>query len=265
MALRTTTLAAFIAFAALPAVAAPPEDWPPSVEAFCEINWADQEATTQADAEMCARYWLKRYVYGNERPESLGFSTNLPEYWLESDHYNGLDVETRVSVDKFRNMIRHVDAATPDEPLAQRIAQRARDYFEGAADARLSLRGLSSMPVSNIIPQLGKVLSGKRLSPGDLSCVTPVTLWKLQNAVFARHGAPMHDPDLETFFYGRRTSEVKRPVYTSLLPRRQNPNFSSDALSAIDKYNIDLIEQVKELDTQTRCSDSKTWGIAALY
>lgn len=265
MAKRTSTLAAFVAIAALPAVAAPPEDWPPSVEAYCEINWAEQETSTQSDAEMCARYWLKRYVYGNQQPESIGISTNLPEHFLESDHYNGLAVETRVTAERFHTMIRHLDAATPEEPVAQRIAQRARDYFAGAADARLSLRGLSSMPIPNIIPQLSKVLSGQRLSPSDLSCVTPVTLWKLQNAVFARHGAPMHDEDLETFFYGRRTAKVKKPVYTSLLPRRQNADFADDALTDIDQYNLDLLSQVQGLDSQTRCSDSNTWGIAALY
>jgi hypothetical protein len=260
-----TTLLAVLHTAVFPAMAAPPADWPPSVEAFCEATWPDQEASTRSDAEMCARYWLKRYVYGNGRPEAIGFSTNVPEYWLEADHYNGLQVETQVTAERFQQMIRHIQAATPEAPLARQIAERAQAYFAGAIVGRFTLRGLSSSPVNSIAPQLAKVLSGKRLQPADLACFTPVTLWKLRNGVYARHGAPLHDPDLEAFFYGRRTALLKRPLHTSLLPRRVRADYKDDVLTEIDQYNIGLIEQVRVLDKQTRCGDVEAWGIAALY
>ena len=121
------------------------------------------------------------------------------------------------------------------------------------------------MPIPSILPQLSKSLTGKRLHPEDLHCRSEVTLWKLEGAVYARHGAPMDNPNLDTFFYGSRTQALQLPIRTSLLPKRKNAQYAADQLTEIDRYNLDLIAQVRSLDVLTRCGSINTWAIAALY
>jgi hypothetical protein len=259
-----TSLLAISAFGAT-AWAEIPDEWPMFTEEVCEQEWPSAEATTRTDAELCVRYWLKRYVYGNTEIESIGVSPDFPTEWIDIGHYNGLEVETRVTTEQFRQMIRHVQAALTENNVARRLGERAVEYFEGAIQAQYTLRGLSSMPIPSILPQLDKALSGKRLVPEDLHCRSEATLWKIEGAIYARHGAPFSNSNLDTFFYGPRTQALRLPIRTRLLPRRKNAAYSPEQLSDIDQYNLAFIDKVRSMDTLTRCKPIDTWAIAALY
>jgi len=242
-----------------------PEEWPSFIEERCEIDWPAATSTTRDEAELCARYWLKRYVYGNHRIESIGDSPNLPEHWVDGGHYNGGQVETIATADQFRQMIRHVKAALPTEGPQGLIRQYATTYLQGALRARFTLSGMSSISIPSITPQLSKVLKGQRLRPEDLLCRTQVTLWKLESAIFARHGGPLSHPDMTTFFYGKRTAQLRGLRKSHLLPLRTDAAFSPDQLTEIDRDNLQLLHEVGDLNQQTRCQSPENWGIAARY
>jgi hypothetical protein len=242
-----------------------PNDWPSQMEERCESDWPSAATTTRSEAELCARYWLKRYVYGNQRIESIGTGPNLPERWLSSGHYNGIMVETLITSTQIRSMLRHLKAALPEAGLQGKIRHRSSEYLQGALRSRFTTSGLSGMRRRSILPELTKVLGEERLRPEDLVCRTQMTLWKLGGAVIARHGGPLGHPDLHTFFYGRRIREVSGLQRTALLPRQQRGGFTPDQLTQIDEDNLDLLGMVAALDQQSRCQPPDSWGIAARY
>ncbi len=242
-----------------------PEDWPAPMDERCETEWPASETTTQLETELCARYWLKRYVYGNQQYESIGTGPNLNPQWLRNGHYNGREVETILTSTQIRGMLRHLKATMPGEGLQEQVRQRTTEYLEGALRSRFTLSGLSGMRLESILPELTKVVQGQRLVPKDLVCRTQVTLWKLEAAVFARHGSPLSHPDLHTFFYGKRTGQVEGLRRTRLLPMRQDSGFTPESLTTIDSDNLKLLSMVGDLNQQTRCHSPESWGIATRY
>jgi len=261
--LATTFLALFTSGQAFAADL--PEEWPAQIEHRCETDWPAGETTTRSETALCSRYWLKRYVYGNQRIESIAIGPTMNPQWLKNGHYNGILVETVITAAQIRSMLRHLAEALPEAGMEGKIRQRASEYLQGALRARFTLSGLSGLRLGSILPELTKVFRGDRLTPEDLVCRTQMTLWKLKGAVFARHGGPVGHADLHTFFYGQRIKEVSGLHRTRQLPRRINEGFTLDQLTDVDKDNLELLNKVGKLDQQSRCRPPKSWSIAARY
>ena len=124
------------------------------------------------------------------------------------------------------------------------IACRAIAYFAMEADSHQNL--MDPWRLEEIHSLLGKVLKGEPVSDADLEPASAdgpgwsaVTLWRLRNAVFARHGRAFSNPDLQRFFYG----EYPPGLSKGLLPLKVDPGYSDAKLTAVDKGNIKLFKK----------------------
>jgi hypothetical protein len=90
----------------------------------------------------------------------------------------------------------------------------------------------------SIEPLLAKVLAGERLVPEALAPLSALSLSRLKNAPYARHGRRFKTPDLEAFFYGPRAGESASKV----LPLKADPAFRDSVLDASDRKNVETVQ-----------------------
>jgi hypothetical protein len=124
------------------------------------------------------------------------------------------------------DIVWELDAKT-ERALADKIGQGAgADFLRAAADSHFSLVD----PVTNASfePLLRAMLDGKRVAVADLKPLAAVTLWRLRNAPFARHGRPFKTVDLETFFYAQ-------------LKLVENAKYDDKLLDKNDQANVDAV------------------------
>jgi hypothetical protein len=87
-------------------------------------------------------------------------------------------------------------------------ASRAEEMLRGMANRRYTTMEVCCA-IEDARPIYAKILAGVALAPADVFLDgkarrwSPATLWKLRHAVFARHGRPFTNFDLQNFFYGR--------------------------------------------------------------
>lgn len=91
-----------------------------------------------------------------------------------------------------------------------------------------------SPPASRISFQVveGKIVNGVLLSREDLTSLSVPQLRILRNTVFARHGYPFQQPDMQRYF---RTKPWYQPRY----------DFDNSNLTSSDRANLRLIEELE--------------------
>ena len=202
---------------------------------------ADKPSSKQT--RRCARYWL-RFAYGK----------NLDIDALDFDPVPGIPASMKMTVSQLVRMKQHVQKVcgrvTPDDDFGAcsfekvPFLKRAEELFWREIGERVGT--MDSLVMESMEPALDKVLAGQLLTKEELfvpdeAGAKPecrwgwVTLWKLRNAVFARHGRPFLSKDLQNFFYSQ--SKGKR---AELKPVE---DFKNEMLSATDKKNVAAIQE----------------------
>ncbi len=85
-----------------------------------------------------------------------------------------------------------------------------------------------------------------------LATLSAVSLFRLRNAVYAHHGRPFSQPDLQAFFYGEVPSFVTAHAgadpqgrAAAGLPRTPDPTFDESQLTTNDHATIALIRRIE--------------------
>lgn len=192
----------------------------------CGVAWAEHAKPEPAITMRCMGEWLS-IAYGG----SVDFTL---------DPMAGLSEERALTAAQLNRMADHVRRLCPPATEEPQGCDRAIEYFGRAARARFAL--FDPVEMASFEPLLGKVLQGESVSTADLGSsdghprYTPVTLWRLRNAVFARHGRPFKHPDLQAFFYGDGI------VPSPLLPVAIDEAYSDARLTDVDRANLSVIK-----------------------
>lgn len=215
---------------------------PTTVKKTCETVWPKADEPSSKLTRKCARYWL-RFAYGK----------HLDADALVFDPLPGIPASMKMTVAQLVRMKQHVQRVcgkvTPDHDFGvcsfkkTPFLKRAEELFWREIQERVGT--MDSFAMESIEPELDKIFAGQLLEKDDLfvpdqgrgkpECLWGwVTLWKLRNAVFARHGRPFVNEDLQSFFY--RQSKGKR---ADLEPVQ---GFKNEMLSPTDRKNIAAIQ-----------------------
>ncbi len=214
-----------ISLALLVALAAPE-----SLAAHCEGQWVQQEKPAAAKSLACSKHFLK-YAYGRKVDAEA----------MSLDPGYGHRIELKLGVDDLRRMTHNLETACKgkDSPV-ESVCVRGIEYFGGMLDRKMSMS--EGVNLGSFKPVLAKLLAGKAINGKDLYGNDPdlswsaLTLRKLRNAAYARHGYAFKSPDLNLFFY------QERPGKLNLLPLPQM-NHKTVKLTATDGANIKLIKK----------------------
>jgi hypothetical protein len=201
----------------------------PGVEADCTTRWLNEEAPSAQRTRACRDWWLT-VPYGKDFSDaSLEYDPNHPLPRAEAF--------TAVQLERAR---RHVGDACKDRCTTR--DERAMEYFSGEIRARLELMDSQGVSIASYLKQLlaGEPLSQPKGGPA-LTYFSKRVLRKLRNAVFARHGRPFKDADLQAFFYGPRREDWLEAGLPKLSP---DERFSEARLTAIDRQNLAHLDSV---------------------
>lgn len=199
---------------------------------LCETVWpATAPGKAAAKDTWACMTWYLTLAYG-KKPDAEAMSLD-PGY--------GMPQEVRLANARLDNMVAHVSAVC-DRSAApvESECNRAAELFEGIKRRRLAL--LDDTVMESFEPVLATVLKGEKLSRAELKADdevkwSPLTLWKLRNAAYARHGFKFKTPDLNVFFYGPREE-------SSVLPLARGEKAKVE-LTAIDGENVRLIKSLE--------------------
>lgn len=178
-----------------------------AVVKLCEATWpalAPGKASTK-DTWACVDYYLT-LAYGRKPDAEM----------LSLDPGYGMPQEVKLPNSKLDNMVGHVAAACDRNAApVESECNRGAELFEGIKRRRLAL--LDDTVMESFEPVLAAVLKGEKLTRAQLRADeeqkwSPLTLWKLRNAAYARHGFKFKTPDLNTFFYGPREDSKLLPI-----------------------------------------------------
>jgi hypothetical protein len=191
----------------------------------CERVWPQAQTPAPRRSRACASYFLAQ-----------GYGSGWTWEDLEVEPLAGGEQSWRFSAGQYERMASNV-LASCDGPC-DRLATRAVELFERQATAQLGV--VDPWTLESFEPLLVQVLAGRPLDDADLFVGddlpwSPMTLWKLRSAVFARHGAVFEHPDLERFFYGDRGSDAM-PI--DLLPLPQPSTRGEVNLEPVDRENL---------------------------
>ncbi len=195
---------------------------PPVTSKYCHQTWPQAAKPSAAQTDGCIRLFLAD-AYGKA----------LDEEALSLDPSYGAAYEVKLSIDALTKMAAHA-AKDCDATLCG----RGQEYFEGMAARKLSL--FENVNLGSIEPLLATVLAGQKLAPEALKVGpealrwSPLTLWRLRNAAYARHGYLFKNPDLNAFFYGARKDSKLLP-----LPEGKTKKVT---LTPIDGANVRLVK-----------------------
>lgn len=205
----------------------------PALVKQCEDAWPKAAAgkAVAKDTWACMTYYLTLAYGGPPDAEAL---TLDPGY--------GFPQEVKLSSAKLERMIGHVKAVCdPEAAPVESECKRADELFNGIASRRQGL--FENTTMESIEGVLATVLKGEKLTreqmhadDPDMSW-SPLTLWRLRNAAYARHGYTFKTPDLNTFFYGPREG-------STLLPIKQGEGAEVE-LTENDRANVVLIKSLE--------------------
>lgn len=222
-----------LALLASPAAAEPKAA--PSIAEQCETAWPAAKTADRQKTWACLTHFLT-YGYG-EKP--------TPELMTLDPGY-GHPVEVKLSVADLDRMIAHVEKACDVEaaPVESECA-RGHEMLTGMKSRRMGI--FEDVNLGSIEGPLRKVLAGQKLTRAEVFAdhaelsLSLLSLWKLRNAAYARHGYRFKTPDLNTFFYGPREA-VGEP---KLLPLARKGDTRKVTLTAEDTANVQLIKALE--------------------
>lgn len=203
----------------------------------CERAWLKQKKPRYSLNRLCAQYWLFAYNYSLREARASGVENALS---LDPS-VTGVEV-TRFTRGQFLAMAKHA-RRMPKRIRGKDnwVALRAVEYFEGAAESKLSLRALNACS-GTLDCLLRRIFDGQKLAPGGLQAIGAVHLHILRNAVYVRHGRRLKDRSLYKLFY----TDVAEKQSSGLLPKRPRAGYRDDMLTGEDKANLALIEKLEK-------------------
>ena len=206
----------------------------PNVTVTDCLAWAKAEKVTKARTNACLKRLLQDAYPGQK----------LDAEAMSLDPWPATAWEPKLLKADLERALKHRAAACP--PPADDVANvcdRSKELFEAQIGRKMST--YEDMNVGSFEAVLGKVIAGKKLTDADLT-PTPdagfsaLTLWKLRNAAYARHGYIFKTQDLNDFFYAPRTGGMK--VEGGMLPLTHERK-KKVTLTAEDGANVRLIKQ----------------------
>ncbi len=207
---------------------------------LCEKQWPRSAKSSARTTYICSVYWVFNYGYGQAPDkELLEFDVNRSQlkYCLKT-----------LTPDEVQRVLGRLPLDNPEDW----IRNRANEFFSNCANETTSLTGvgLDDLPYTDLRNFIATIFAGKELQKKDICFLGDVGLWKLRNAVYARHGYKFKNDHLNQLFYGPRTDDRKAAAVG--LPAKRNPAFSKDGFSAADRANIALI---RGLETDPKRAD----------
>lgn len=226
-----------LAFAALPAAAAPATD------AQCLQAWPQAKSPSKAQTEACIDLLLT-HAYGGRKPDAEA---------LTLDPAVDSPVEVALETSALQAIKAHIAGCAPMKGETEDWrCTRIHEYVDGMIARKHSTDDQGGL--ESLAPALAIVLKGEKLGRDDLEAeglarFSPLGLWKLRNAAYARHGFAFKKPDLNTFFYGPRPEGVSYlgaddSEYKGILPVPRGEKAKVE-LSPVDGENIRLIKSME--------------------
>jgi len=194
---------------------------PPVITEMCEKAWVETEKPAPEDTRTCARHLLE-----------LAYGPGWTEDDLTLDPPSGGSTSLRFTARQLETMAAHVRATCGlvcDDVEKQPVLARAAEWASREATVRFDLIDPARMDSTATL--FAQVLTGKALTKKAIDGLSSVSLWRLRNAVFARHGKTFEHPDLTRFFYG--------PGATL---KDLKPKDAAPSLTKADKANVALIQ-----------------------
>lgn len=212
----------------------------PASEAQCLGAWPKQASPPAATTEACIDFLLTNAYFGKPDAEALSLDPS-PDSPLE----------VKLLTPELKAIKAHLAAckADPADPENWRCV-RVHEFVDGMIARKNSLTDQGGL--ESLLPALSKVLKGEALVPEDMESDgyarhTPLGLWKLRNAAYARHGFAFKKDDLTAFFYGPRPEGIEAPdaeSYAGLLPLAKGEKAKVD-LTPVDGANVRLIAKME--------------------
>lgn len=216
----------------------------PPTQAQCVDAWPKSANPTKELTQGCIDLLLKTAYGPKVDAEAL---TLDPDY--------GHPIEVELSSAELGAIGKHIAAVCPKSDEEDWRCTRAAEYVGGMRERKTSL--FENLAVGDFARSLQRVVDGEELDrddlcPGTETCWSALTLWKLRNAAYARHGYKFDKDDLNRFFYDPRPGGIGRTehedVRQNLLPLPRG--LSKDVkLTPVDSKNVKLIKEyeAKEL------------------
>ncbi|HEY1812983.1 MAG TPA: YARHG domain-containing protein [Kofleriaceae bacterium] len=229
--MRTMGWAVLVGLAASSAAADPSGD-------FCDKVWPKREHVTTHDTEACATYWMQ-----NHARVQLVNNISAGEAYTDDALWRDF-----TSAD-FQRMLDHVTEAAAQEPdsaeheMETSDIDQAREYFQVLVDAHFSVKDPRNGASFEVV--LDEMLHGRRITREELAFWSPMVLWRLRNAPYARHGREFKMVDLHTFFYA------------GSLGLAVDPKFKESMLDAADRANTALV--VDAIDGKLNLPDKNSY------
>ncbi len=210
-------------FALLVALAAP------TTTADC-LAWAKAPKAKPATTHACMGLLLTSAYSGPPTAEALTLDPDASTHW-----------EPELMRTDLAQAKAHIEAACGGVDSPDTLCGRAKELFDSMLSRRLSLH--EDVDRGSFAPVLAKVLKGEALTAADLAPGegmhwSMLTLWRLRNAAYARHGYTFKKADLNDFFYGPRTVTGTEKA---LLPLPKGTQ-AKVTLTAVDGANVRLIK-----------------------
>ena len=219
----------------------------------CERNWPAMRQPSAELSRTCARFWVVHHGYGGRTDD------------FSLDPRPGGEAFTRLGARTLLAMAARVRAYCQMECVE--ADERAIELFETSASYHYRFDEVSP-DAPWLVPIFQALLAGRPLettleevdAPPEqtidelLAELSPLTLVRLRNAPYARHGRAFKSRDLQSFFYDdppplmQSHFSVALPDRTrsGVFPLTVDPDYADAKLTAVDHANIAVIRSIEK-------------------
>lgn len=234
---------------------------------LCETQFATKPKVSESETFSCLQYFLFKYgmvkkdFYDAYKDYEKNKNAEAGD-WIYNKTLNRLNYDiqpspswpiSKFSKQKLELIAKHAatyhktrvpNDNTPKKYSANELLQialieRTKDFFMTIADLYRSDYANINAICPNMLCALEPIIAGKPLNTDLNYAFDAFTLWKLRNAIFARHGKTFNHADLQAFFFDKREASNHLAV---ILPLKPNPNFKISDLTTTDQENLKLIQ-----------------------
>ncbi len=219
----------------------------------CEVRWPVMRRSSGTRDRTCARFWVIHHGYGGRTDG------------LDLDPVVGGTALVKLGSRTLLRLARRVRAYCGVQ--CQGVDQRAIELFETSASYHYRLREVNP-DAPDLVPLLRVLLAGKPVAGAwddaaapdadeveiRLARLSPMSLVRLRNAPYARHGRTFKSPDLQSFFYDQEPAYLRlrdprglvERGELGLFPQTVDPDYTDAALTPVDHANIAVIRRAEK-------------------